>query len=185
MTTIIFLIALASGVVGSIFDGYTLPGDEQYWRLRGNSTVPVTSSTTSTTTTAPTESALDQLLNSLVIPEYRHVPSTAEPLSIEEQLQRLEIPYHGIPTKAPTTTTPAPPATTSKFRSDDRCRDECSSSCGQPSGWRADKLQRGGVGQLVCSDGDDGDVGMRATGRGTAGKTTRLPASILLLINYE
>ncbi|KAF4679121.1 hypothetical protein FOZ60_015476 [Perkinsus olseni] len=114
MTTIIFLIALASGVVGSIFDGYTLPGDEQYWRLRGNSTVPVTSSTTSTTTTAPTESALDQLLNSLVIPEYRHVPSTAEALSIEEQLQRLEIPYHGIPTAAPTTTTPAPPATTSK-----------------------------------------------------------------------
>ncbi|KAF4737163.1 hypothetical protein FOZ63_003975 [Perkinsus olseni] len=116
MTTIIFLIALASGVVGSIFDGYTLPGDEQYWRLRGNSTVPVTSSTTSTTATptAATESALDQLLSSLVIPEYRNIPTTAEPLSIEEQLQRLEIPYHGVPTAAPTTTTPAPPATTSK-----------------------------------------------------------------------
>ncbi|KAF4743601.1 hypothetical protein FOZ62_011618 [Perkinsus olseni] len=116
MTTIIFLIALASGVVGSIFDGYTLPGDEQYWRLRGNSTVPVPTSTTSTTATppAPTESARDQLLSSLVIPEYRNIPSTAEPLSLEEQLQRLEMPYHGIPAAAPTTTTPAPPATTSK-----------------------------------------------------------------------
>ncbi|KAF4663768.1 hypothetical protein FOZ61_001390 [Perkinsus olseni] len=117
MTTTIFLIALASGVVGSIFDGYTLPGDEQYWRLRGDSTVPVPTSTTSTTATpaTSTESALDQLLSSLVIPEYRHVPTTAEPLSIEEQLRRLEIPYYGIPTAAPSTTTPAPPATTSKL----------------------------------------------------------------------
>ncbi|KAF4747980.1 hypothetical protein FOZ62_023420 [Perkinsus olseni] len=111
MTTLflVLLSALLSGACASIFQDYTLPGDEQYWKLYGTSTTapPTTTPTTAPTTSA--ESALEELLGSLVIPDYRTVSTTVKPLSIEQQLQSLEVlPYRGFSTAAPNTSSPLP-----------------------------------------------------------------------------
>ncbi|KAF4661961.1 hypothetical protein FOZ61_002834 [Perkinsus olseni] len=115
MTTLLIFIALLLGAHAGIFDGYTLPGDEDYWASDDtlpNSTTALTTTPASTYVAASTEPFLQQLLK-LDIPVNRGVPTTVEPLSLEK-LEALDIrPFRGFTTRPLTTTSPMPPTTKS------------------------------------------------------------------------
>ncbi|KAF4686561.1 hypothetical protein FOZ63_023380 [Perkinsus olseni] len=116
MTTLLIFIALLLGAHAGIFEGYTLPGDEDYWasaETLADSTTALTTTPSFTYVATSTESSLQQLLK-LDIPVNRGVPTTVEPLSLEEKLEDLEIrPFRGFTTRPPTTSSPTPPTTKS------------------------------------------------------------------------